>query len=81
MKTYKNIGKVENLGIAPGETGDRDISEAQEKRMIDRKAIEVVTSGGGTPAEKPEEKETPTGTPGGTSGSSTPDGKQDPKGK
>ena len=41
-KTYENVSPVEQLGIAPGETGEADISEDQEQRMVERGAIKVV---------------------------------------
>jgi hypothetical protein len=44
MKTYKNISTVEQLGIDPGQTGQIDIPKDQEDRMVDRGAIEVVTT-------------------------------------
>jgi hypothetical protein len=59
MKTYKNISDVEQLDIAPGETGEREIPETQETRMVERGAIEVV----GAPAESPADQETPEKTP------------------
>lgn len=50
VKRYKNISTVEQLDIAPGQTGEADIPEAQEFRMVARGAIEVVE-----PAPEPEE--------------------------
>lgn len=43
MKTYKNISGVEQLDIPPGETGERELPQDQENRMVARGAIEVVS--------------------------------------
>lgn len=53
MKTYKNNSPLEQLGIAPGQTGQADIPQEQEERMVERGSIEVVsdTSKSDTPAE------------------------------
>jgi hypothetical protein len=50
VKTYKNISRVDQLDIEPGQTGERDIPKDQEDRMVARGSIEVVgkPSGGGT---------------------------------
>src|SRR3982751_3318541 len=42
-KNYKNISGVEQLEIPPGETGEREIPQDQEDRMVTRGAIEVVS--------------------------------------
>jgi hypothetical protein len=43
-KSYKVIGQTPTLGHAPGKTFEATLSPQQEKRLIDRKAIEVVSS-------------------------------------
>lgn len=43
-KTYKVISKAPQLGHKFGETFTAEIPEAQEKRMLTRRAIEVVTA-------------------------------------
>lgn len=46
MKTYRVKGSSRELGHEPGETFQASIPEAQEKRLIKRGALEVVSSGG-----------------------------------
>jgi hypothetical protein len=50
VKKYKNISTLEQLGIEPGETGEREMHKDQEDRMVARGAIEVVTTSGSSSA-------------------------------
>lgn len=42
QKTYKNISTRTQLGIEPGQEGQRDILPEKEARLVERGAIEVV---------------------------------------
>jgi hypothetical protein len=53
VKTYKNISQLDQLDIEPGQTGEREISQEQEDRMVARGDIEVVGESK-TEAETPE---------------------------
>lgn len=59
MKTYKNISGLEQLDLAPGKSGQRELTPDEEQRMVARGAIEVV----GSSTSKPEDAELPPATP------------------
>jgi hypothetical protein len=52
-KTYKVLSKASVCDTPTGKTFDADLPESQEKRMIERGSIEIVS--GATPTDTPPE--------------------------
>lgn len=48
MKTYRNISTLNQLGLEPGEVGERELTSDEEERLLTRGAVEIVS---GEPAE------------------------------
>lgn len=46
----RNISTVDQLGLAPGEVGTRDLTEEEEQRYVARGAIEVASASNETEA-------------------------------
>ena len=60
-KTYKNISGFTQFGIEPGDTGECDLTQAEEDRAVARGALEVV--GDSEPPEESQEIQEPQKTP------------------
>lgn len=59
MKTYENCGPTEILGHSPGVTFDAELSEAQEKTLIEGGGLRIVDKAPVVDPEPAGQEETP----------------------